>query len=279
MFPDNVGLLIIDGVANAHDWYAGECATVHINPRYAQGKKGNKTSAMLQTENALTSFYTACVAAGPKLCAIYQKSTDLVRDRVDRIINDAHFRPRPVYDPSDPSQTVFGVVDYAAITGELLQALEFPYSSGVQVVEALAALEKGNTSLIYSDSEASGIAALGFGACAVPASQPYQAGALDVSEPIACGDGPLDQDDSFDAALSAYHELLKLSPLAGVWFVIEEPCSYVVISCGICSRSSDVYLYQWLAYSVQRPLQWYVPALFPYILETDVTSRVIHNEY
>jgi hypothetical protein len=197
-----------------------------VQTTYCYAHAGNQTSAMLDTDNALTSFYAACADAGPELCAIHANTTEGVRARVDALINAVHVAPLPVYDSSNPAETIFGVVDYSLVVDQVLSTLEFPYSSGPSLAAALAALEQGNTSLIFAGSGASVIESLDFEACSLPPSQPFQAGLLDIVSPIACGDGPIDQDDSFQAAYGAYQEMLSLSSFANTWYnALVEPCS------------------------------------------------------
>ena len=183
---------------------------------------------MLDTDAALTALYDACVAAGPTLCALHANTTALVRARVDALLAAVHVAPAAVYTPATPTAPAdFGAVDYSAAVGLLLQALEFPYSTGPGIAQALAALERGNATAVYADSDAGAIASLRLEVCPGPApGEPYQAGVLDISVPITCGDGPADMDRSLGAARRAYEEMLSLSSFANAWYgVVEEPCS------------------------------------------------------
>ena len=89
--------MIIDGVVNSHDWFAGVQSHKSSRSNTKQYTTGNDTSTLLDTDSALASIYDACVEARPSLCAIYKNSADLIRARVDKLINDVHIAPVPLF--------------------------------------------------------------------------------------------------------------------------------------------------------------------------------------
>ncbi|EKM55395.1 uncharacterized protein PHACADRAFT_255998 [Phanerochaete carnosa HHB-10118-sp] len=207
MFPDNVGRFIIDGVFNSHQWYQGDWS-----------------SSLLDTDDALTAVYDACVEAGPSLCALHDKSSDLIRARVNKLIDSLHVAPLAVYDDSDPSNISFGVADYTVIVLQIFQMLYTPFASGQVIFEALAALEQGNASAIWQGSVTMAND-VDLATCNFNASQPFVVGFLDISAPIACGDIIADEDRvrTSDEAKSDYQRMADASStFATTWYPLSE---------------------------------------------------------
>lgn len=175
-------------------------------------------TTLLDTDNALTSVYDACVAAGPKKCAIYENSTELVRARVNKILNDVHLAPVPVYNNTDLSQITFGVVDYSLVALQLFQALYWPYANSPTLADSLAELEKGNGSPIYANSLTSIVNSWALDTC--QNDQPFQADLVDVTSPILCGDALVNTTRSLEDAYSDYLAVLKGSSLTPAWYTL-----------------------------------------------------------
>jgi hypothetical protein len=175
-------------------------------------------TTLLDTDEALTSLYDACAAAGPSKCAIYENSTDLVRARVNKILNDIHLAPVPVYNNTDLSQITFGVVDYSLVALQLFQTLYWPYATGPMLAESLAALERGNGSPIYANSLTSIINSWVLDT--YQNDQPFQVGIIDVSAPIFCGDALVNTTRSLEEAYAEYLAVAKESSLAPAWYTI-----------------------------------------------------------
>jgi len=81
MFPDHVGRLIVDGVVDVDDYYAGTWE-----------------SNLSDTEKVMNSFYQYCFEAGPENCAFYtgNNPTD-IRKRLENLLEALRVEPIPVY--------------------------------------------------------------------------------------------------------------------------------------------------------------------------------------
>ena len=179
-------------------------------------------SSLLETDNALTSYYEACVVAGPKLCSLYANTTGQIRAHVDKIINDVHIRPVPVYKGTDPSNIVFDVVDYAAVTQEILAALYTPFPYGEVLAEALLLLEAGSGAMIFEPSDEALITSLD----TCDFEEPFVAGIFDTVTPIVCGDSEGRALRTFEEARAGMSDLVDTSPFGYVWYnLLFGPCS------------------------------------------------------
>ncbi|GJE96012.1 alpha/beta hydrolase [Phanerochaete sordida] len=201
MFPNNVGRFVIDGVGDAHQYYYGLGTT--------------DPNSLLHTDAALTSIYDACVAAGPTLCPIWQNSTALVRARVNRLLDEVHLAPVPLYNASDPV-TPFGILDYATVFEAVFQMIYFPYSTGTSTAAALVALEQGNGVPLYTGSTASAIDIVG-GTCAPPPG-PFVVGFTELIASITCGDAVVDKRRTLAQTRADYAVTRRTSPFAAAWW-------------------------------------------------------------
>lgn len=222
MFPNNVGHFIIDGVANSHEWYAGKSVFVYTSfSNQHRYRLGVDTASLLDTDAALTSYYDACVAAGPTLCPLYANSSDLIRTRVDNLREALHVAPVPVFDPSTQK---FGVVDYSVLSVQIFRTLYNPFTQGPVTAEGILELEKGNGSLIYQGSDTASIDQLD--TCQFDASMPFSAGYIDIVAPILCGDSQGKGKHTFQEAQVNYQKLLNVSSFGSAWFGLTQgPCT------------------------------------------------------
>jgi len=76
MYPDNVGLMVIDGVIDASLWHAG-----HI---LDQGQDG---------DTVVGTFFELCTRAGKAVCPIAEATAKKTAERVDRIFAAVKARP------------------------------------------------------------------------------------------------------------------------------------------------------------------------------------------
>ncbi|KIP10507.1 hypothetical protein PHLGIDRAFT_115450 [Phlebiopsis gigantea 11061_1 CR5-6] len=200
MFPNNVGRFIIDGVINAHDWYAG-----------------NTTNFLISTDDALTSIYDACVAAGPQLCPIFANSSDLIRDRVNGILDSVHVEPLAAINDTDPTNIQWEVVDYTTLKGLLLTLLYSPYDDALAFAEGVLALEQGDTGIIL---ELTGSPLPDI--CPANASQPFDDGDFGTKTAVWFGDSLADGNRTFAQAKANYDAALNLSEFATLWYPINQ---------------------------------------------------------
>ncbi|KIP04825.1 hypothetical protein PHLGIDRAFT_179591 [Phlebiopsis gigantea 11061_1 CR5-6] len=197
MFPENINHLLIDGVLNSHDWYAG-----------------NLFSSLQDTDKALASIYEACHEVGPTLCAIYENTTDLISARVNKIINDVHILPVPVYNNTDPSSITFGSVDYSVLISELFQMVYSPYALAPIAAEGLVQLEQGISGSITFQGTIIQAMVDPLATCDFNNSQPFVAGLLDTSNAIQCGDVLVNQTMSFPEVQKVYDQNVQTSLFA-----------------------------------------------------------------
>lgn len=213
MFPDNVGRFIIDGVINGHDWYAGEAASYIPAELSLTLHLGNTTNFLISTDDALTSVYDACVVAGPELCAIYENSTDLIRARINRLLDSVHLDPIPAINDTDPTHISWAVLDYSTAVGLILTVLYSPYEDAQAFAEAVVALESGDTSVIFElvDSPLTNI-------CPANASAPFDDGDFDAKTAIWFGDSLTDGNRTFAQAQANYQAAVNLSSFNTLWY-------------------------------------------------------------
>ena len=68
MYPDNVGLMVIDGVADASFWY-----------------DSNVLDAIQDADNVAGAFFELCARAGKAVCPIAETTARKTAERVDRV--------------------------------------------------------------------------------------------------------------------------------------------------------------------------------------------------
>ncbi|GJE95969.1 alpha/beta hydrolase [Phanerochaete sordida] len=192
-YPDNVGRLVIDGVVNSHQWYGGR----------------DEVGALVDADKALESIYEACVSSGPSACALHESSTALIAARVQKLIDKVRRAPVQVLTGNGTS-LAFGVVDYNVLLTQLYATTFFPYRLAPAVFAALAQLERGDGSALFSGSTTQGIDSLS--TCSYNSSEPYVAGVLDISLAVLCGDNTSPDVPTLEESYSWYQEATKQSP-------------------------------------------------------------------
>ena len=182
----------------------------------------NYTGNLVDSEQALTNVYKACFEAGPSACAIYENSTDLIRARVSKAIDNIHQAPLPFYNNTDPSNIQFATVDYSLVTQALGDVIASPYQLAAEFAEAVVELEQGNGSLIFESAPGDGAinAQENLFSCDSSFPQPFSSGGIEIYVAIACGDRVNLGAVGLQESLSVYEEMLQISPFfAPQWFV------------------------------------------------------------
>ncbi|KAK7008049.1 AB hydrolase-1 domain-containing protein [Favolaschia claudopus] len=128
MFPDKVERILIDGVLDADSWY-----------------NANLTIEATDTDKVLQGFFDGCVAAGPDLCAFYEPTADAISNRLAALTEAVRANPVPVISP-----VAYGIVDYSLLRNTLFTSLYVPYILFGPLAQGLAALEKGDGSILFS---------------------------------------------------------------------------------------------------------------------------------
>ncbi|KAJ7277286.1 Alpha/Beta hydrolase protein [Mycena rebaudengoi] len=128
LFPDKVGRLVIDGVMDPDSWFSA-----------------NLTTAMLDADKALQSFFDGCVAAGPEACAFHAPTAGEISANLAALTTSLKGNPIPVV-----TNTSYGIFDYSLLRNLIFNALYHPYQYFPLLAQGLAALAAGDAGPIYS---------------------------------------------------------------------------------------------------------------------------------
>lgn len=101
---------------------------------------------MLDTDRVFQMFFDSCASAGPDLCAFYAPTAAAISTKLDQLLERVRETPIPVI--IDPS--FYGLVDDYLVRTTILSTLYTPYDSWPMLATALADLENGNGTLMYS---------------------------------------------------------------------------------------------------------------------------------
>ncbi|GJE96256.1 alpha/beta hydrolase [Phanerochaete sordida] len=208
MFPDNVGRLIIDGVVDADDYYAGTWA-----------------NNLQDTDKALGMIIDACVSAGPE-CPLYESTSDKVHARLNAIFTNLKKQPLPVYNGTTGKE--YGIIDYKLARAALFALVYFPYGvtamtpiyTSIIILHALAQLEKGDGLELGRILGMVPVQAPFSCNCPgePPAPRPIPLANLDATIAIACGDAAASRGDDTVPILEEYYgQLSKISEFADMW--------------------------------------------------------------
>ncbi|EJC98519.1 uncharacterized protein FOMMEDRAFT_171120 [Fomitiporia mediterranea MF3/22] len=198
MFPDKVGRLVIDGVVDSEEYY-----------------KGNWSGFIVDMDKVYTSILDACVEAGPSQCTLHENTTEQIHDRIETLMNKLRIEPALYFNGTAINSAV---VDYSTVRYQMFQSLYFPYNTGAPLLGALAALEQGNATPIYQNSNESSFHAFLEDECSVKPENTSVAGVLEANPTIFCVDIVTDDVQSIEYARAAYEFSKGLSPeFAGAW--------------------------------------------------------------
>ncbi|KAF2184655.1 hypothetical protein K469DRAFT_666450 [Zopfia rhizophila CBS 207.26] len=127
LFPDRIGRMILDAVVDGEEYYHGVWV-------------GN----LLETDNAVRSFFKYCHEAGPDLCAFYSPTPAEIEDRLQKVVQDVRDHPIAVF---DPSVTAFPrLATYEELNFILLSSLYSPLTYFPLLAQVLRDLENRNGS-------------------------------------------------------------------------------------------------------------------------------------
>ncbi|KIP02216.1 hypothetical protein PHLGIDRAFT_305697 [Phlebiopsis gigantea 11061_1 CR5-6] len=206
MFPNNVEKIIVDGVVDSYDYYAGRWS-----------------NNLLDTDKGYHMFMQSCVDAGPDICPLYEPTVARVHTRITDIFTSLQRRPLPVHsDAANPHG--YGLVDYRTARLALFYFLYGPYARGGQshpamrVAHALAAAERGDGAPL-SAFDASRELPLHC-ECPVPG-QPAPPPAVDTPDTMAaiiCADAAGQRlNDTVQDLEAHFHAMLETSEFAPAW--------------------------------------------------------------
>ncbi|KAJ7616533.1 TAP-like protein-domain-containing protein [Roridomyces roridus] len=195
MFPDKVGRLVIDGVADSENYYAAEWS-----------------NNLMDAEKVWTAFLHGCVAAGPTKCAIYSPTAAEIQATVDDLYDSLRARPIPVR-----TATSYGIVDYDLMRNTIFGSLYKPYASFPVLARALADLSAGNATGLYKMSEAP------FFKCSCDLDEFSFENVNDGGLAVRCNDGKRISSE-FEDVEKHYGNLLANSSWADVWMGTRLAC-------------------------------------------------------
>ncbi|KAJ6544306.1 TAP-like protein-domain-containing protein [Mycena capillaripes] len=195
MFPDNVGRLVIDGVADSENYFATEWS-----------------NNLLDADNVWMSFVRGCVAAGPKGCAFFAPTATELQENVDKIYASLRARPVPVR-----TNTSFGVVDYSLLRFTIFQSLYSPFAQFPKLAEALADLSVGNGTALFKMSEAPPFL------CGCDPSEYRFESVREAEYAVLCNDGKRISREYKDI-LAHYQNMSETSEWADMWEPIRMAC-------------------------------------------------------
>ncbi|KAF2100184.1 alpha/beta-hydrolase [Rhizodiscina lignyota] len=199
LFPERVGRVVLDGVGNMDSYYSGRWDT-----------------ELVQTDQAVESFFKYCFEAGEESCPFYENSPEAISTRFRLLIGYLRGHPVPVID--DPNVEEPWIATYADFENVLLNALYSPERMFPLLAQILVDLEHRNgTSLLI----AAGL---------IQGSNPATVPALDPSTPgviISCVDshGRANTTDSLES-FQQYTELLHAQSryAGGAWSIVVASC-------------------------------------------------------
>jgi hypothetical protein len=170
-------------------------------------------SGIRDTDKVIGFFYQSCAEAGPDECAIYEKTADAVKARVEKLFDALKHQPIPVVTGTGPQD--YGIIDYGMVRRTVFDFLYQPFTIGGKNTSILLAqLEKGDGSLFWSSK----IDSRNFLQCSCDENVHQDQtgfGALG-SFAIGCGDGyPVN--DTLPALQKWFENNRKLSSFADVW--------------------------------------------------------------
>jgi hypothetical protein len=145
MHPERVGRLVLDGVVDADDYYAGmyySCQSLLSSLLLTNHFIGEWMTNLQDTDSIVDSFFEECYAAGPDKCALYSAHGP---KRIAKAFHDTFqelFKgPIPV-----PAHDVYGpdIVTYHDAMMILTRALYDPREGFPRLARIVHDLSKGN---------------------------------------------------------------------------------------------------------------------------------------
>lgn len=146
LFPDRINRMVLDGVVDSEDYYAG----------------GWKTS-IYDTDEAFRAFFRTCFDAGPKLCAFHKNATswEQLEERYNVILAALKQSPFPVADPFSQYATELAFIPAVVTWQDLVQSIfaytYFPVSQFPIIAQVISELEAGDATSLWAAKAAARI--------------------------------------------------------------------------------------------------------------------------
>lgn len=169
-------------------------------------------------------MYESCVKAGPEGCPLYENSTSLIAERVNKLIHKLNLSPLSFRN----NQTgEYGVIRGSEVKMGLFVTLYTIYAHGKPFVDAIVALEGGDPQPFFdSDFSRRSLARKAL-KCSCP-SPPFMRSSdmiHKVFEAVACGEGDI-VDKNTEELETYFRDMAKTSQFSYLWLA-QGYCSYV----------------------------------------------------
>ncbi|KAH7090865.1 alpha/beta-hydrolase [Auriculariales sp. MPI-PUGE-AT-0066] len=128
MHPDKVGLMVIDGVADAVLW-----------------RSAKLTTEMQNSDNVFDAFVNLCTKTGKSVCPIAEKNAEKTLARVHRILAAVKAQPIPIV----PHANGFHVATYEELRAFVRTQMYFPLAGFPEIAAVLAAAETRNITALH----------------------------------------------------------------------------------------------------------------------------------
>lgn len=193
LFPEKVGRMVIDGIADAEKWQSGD-----IVPFIADADK------------VMGTFLANCAKAGAAVCPITQATAPEVEARIDRIV--AAIKEDPIPIPKSLTGPYVYTADDAALL--LISSLYSPLTAFPALAQWLAALEIRNQTFLSQQ-----------GFVGSDVGQPIWLQSSQAQFAIECSDFPK-LDGSLDAAIAVVRNATAVSKWLGpIWSILPIACA------------------------------------------------------
>ena len=190
MFPDKVGLFVLDGVVDGYKY-----------------RDSLWSSHLVHTEEVIDSLFTFCHQAGPIQCPIYESTPALIRARYFRTLDAIKLSPVPVIRANPPI-----VITHKVLTIQLAMAAFAPVQGFRLVATTIRALERDDQ---YALSQYVANWLQPQAICFCDAEIKPWIGQNEALYAIGCGDKPGPAEFDMDAFTKAYEGLVMDSPHTG----------------------------------------------------------------
>ncbi|KAH7103627.1 Alpha/Beta hydrolase protein [Auriculariales sp. MPI-PUGE-AT-0066] len=179
MYPDHVGLMLIDGITDAVNWRAA-----------------NLTPELQDSDRVFNAFIDLCTKGGPTVCPIAEKTSKQTAARLERLLASLKAQPIAVY----PHANGYHIVTYDELRAFIRTQIYAPLNGFPILAGVFAAVEARNVSALHDFGAANpgtGLAPWN------PADQSLQL--------ITCTDFPDLGSTTLDAAWKMVHDAIEVS--------------------------------------------------------------------
>ncbi|KAJ9610427.1 hypothetical protein H2200_005204 [Cladophialophora chaetospira] len=119
MFPEKVDKVVLDGVANVHEYYAGLY-----------------NSDFLSLDDVVAGFYSGCFASRDCVLAKQAQNPDDLAQKVDALLENLKYNPIPLYTKASPALITYDTVK-TAMWGAMSQPKTWPsWADGLNLLLA-----------------------------------------------------------------------------------------------------------------------------------------------